>query len=392
MAVDLSPIDESLLAEIANIHGMPKGAFNIRKDGELVERHSSANIEIATKTDNPGIDIRIKAGTKGETVYIPVIVTQSGLKDVVYNTFYIEDDCDVTIIAGCGIHNESHQASEHDGIHTFYCGKNSRVKYVEKHYGEGTGTGERILNPVTNVIMDENSSCEMELTQLRGVSSTVRDTNAELGAGAKLVLTEKLLTHDDQVATSNMKVELKGDDSSVQVISRSVAQDNSKQIFNPLVIGEAHCRGHVQCDAILMGTAKVTAIPGIEAAHEDALLVHEAAIGKIAGDQITKLMTLGLTEEEAEQEILEDFLNTPVPSAPRPAQRLDTAKAPGIRPCPLCAARRVPKYAWQRSGTTPNAGGLLAALLRQPARRCSPSKCRADVSRETFVCSNECFT
>ena len=205
MAVDLSPIDESLLAEIANIHGMPKGAFNIRKDGELVERHSSANIEIATKTDNPGIDIRIKAGTKGETVYIPVIVTQSGLKDVVYNTFYIEDDCDVTIIAGCGIHNESHQASEHDGIHTFYCGKNSHVKYVEKHYGEGTGTGERILNPVTNVIMDENSSCEMELTQLRGVSSTVRDTNAELGAGAKLVLTEKLLTHDDQVATSNMR-------------------------------------------------------------------------------------------------------------------------------------------------------------------------------------------
>ena len=295
MAVDLSPIDESLLAEIANIHGMPKGAFNIRKDGQLVERHSSANIEIATKTDNPGIDIRIKAGTKGETVYIPVIVTQAGLKDVVYNTFYIEDDCDVTIIAGCGIHNESHQASEHDGIHTFYCGKNSHVKYVEKHYGEGAGTGERILNPVTNVIMDENSSCEMELTQLRGVSSTVRDTNAELGAGAKLVLTEKLLTHDDQVATSNMKVELKGDDSSVQVISR--------------VIGEAACRGHVQCEAIIMGKAKVTAIPGIEAASEDALLVHEAAIGKIAGDQIIKLMTLGLTEEEAEQEILEDFLN-----------------------------------------------------------------------------------
>ena len=341
MAVDLSPIDESLLAEIANIHGMPKGAFNIRKDGELVERHSSANIEIATKTDNPGIDIRIKAGTKGETVYIPVIVTQSGLKDVVYNTFYIEDDCDVTIIAGCGIHNESHQASEHDGIHTFYCGKNSRVKYVEKHYGEGTGTGERILNPVTNVIMDENSSCEMELTQLRGVSSTVRDTNAELGAGAKLVLTEKLLTHDDQVATSNMKVELKGDDSSVQVISRSVAQDNSKQVFNPLVIGEAACRGHVQCDAIIMGKAKVTAIPGIEAASEDALLVHEAAIGKIAGDQITKLMTLGLTEEEAEQEILETSnagsVGLTAGGTTRPAKR---PPASGLAPCaPLGAYR-----------------------------------------------------
>lgn len=309
MAVDLSPIDEGLLAEIANIHGMPKGAFNIRKDGQLVERHSSANIEIATKTDNPGIDIRIAAGTKGETVYIPVIVTQAGLKDVVYNSFYIGEDCDVTIIAGCGIHNESHQTSQHDGIHTFYCGKNSRMRYVEKHYGEGSGTGERILNPVTNVVMEENAFCEMELTQIRGVTSTVRDTNAELGQGAKLVLNEKLLTHDDQTATSNMKVELNGDGSSVQVISRSVAQDNSKQIFNPLVIGAADCRGHVQCDAIIMGKAKVTAIPGIEAASENAVLVHEAAIGKIAGDQIIKLMTLGLTEEEAEQEILEDFLS-----------------------------------------------------------------------------------
>ena len=309
MAVDLSPIDENLLAEIANIHGMPNSAFNIRKDGELVERHSSANIEIATKTDHPGIDIRIAPGTKGETVFIPVIVTQSGLKDVVYNTFYIGEDCDITIIAGCGIHNESHQASEHDGIHTFYCGKNSHVKYVEKHYGEGKGTGERILNPVTNVVMEEGSSCEMELIQLRGVSSTVRDTNAELAEGARLVLTEKLLTHDKQTATSNMKVELNGEDSSVQVISRSVAQDDSSQVFNPLVIGNAACRGHVQCDAIIMGNAKVTAIPGIEAASEDAMLVHEAAIGKIAGDQIIKLETLGLTEEEAEEEILADFLN-----------------------------------------------------------------------------------
>ena len=308
MAVDLSPIDENLLAEIANIHGLPKGAFNIRKDGQLVERHSSANIEIATKTDNPGIDIHIAPGTKGETVFIPVIVTQSGLKDVVYNTFYIEDDCDVTIIAGCGIHNESHQASEHDGIHTFYCGKNSHVKYVEKHYGEGAGTGERILNPVTNVYMDENSTCEMELIQLRGVSSTVRDTNAEVGAGAKLVLTEKLLTHDAQTATSNMKVELKGDDSSVQVISRSVAQDDSVQVFNPLVIGEAACRGHVQCDAIIMDQGVVAAIPEVTANCVDASLVHEAAIGKIAGEQLIKLMTLGLTEKEAEEQIVNGFL------------------------------------------------------------------------------------
>lgn len=309
MAVDLSPIDENLLAEITSLHGMPKGAFNIRKDGELVERHSSAFIDIETKTDNPGIDITIKSGTKGETVYIPVIVTKSGLKDVVYNTFYIGDDCDVKIIAGCGIHNNSHQDSEHDGIHSFHIGKNSRVSYVEKHYGEGEGTGERILNPTTNVYMDEGSFCEMEMVQLRGVTSTVRDTNAELAAGSKLVLVEKLLTHDKQMATSNMKVELKGEDSTVQVISRSVAQDDSVQIFNPLVIGEAACHGHVQCDAIIMGNAKVKAIPGIEAANEDAQLIHEAAIGKIAGDQIVKLMTLGLTEEEAEQEIIDDFLN-----------------------------------------------------------------------------------
>lgn len=309
MAVDLSPIDESLLATIANIHGMPKGAFNIRRDGQLVERHNSAYVEISTKTDSPGIDITVKPGTKGESVFIPVIVTQSGLKDVVYNTFHIGDDCDIEIIAGCGIHNDSHAASEHDGIHTFHIGKNSRIKYIEKHYGEGEGTGERILNPTTNVFMDENSYCEMDMIQLRGVSSTVRDTNAKLAAGAKLVITERLLTHDNQTADSNVVIELEGEDSSVQVISRSVAQDNSVQVFSPLVVGKAACRGHVQCDAILMGNARVKSVPAIEAASPDAILMHEAAIGKIASEQITKLMTLGLSEEEAEQEILDDFLS-----------------------------------------------------------------------------------
>ena len=309
MAVDLSPIDENLLAAIANIHGMPKGAFNIRRDGELVERHSSAYIEIETKTDNPGIDITVKPGTKGESVFIPVIVTQSGLKDVVYNTFHIGEDCDIEIIAGCGIHNDSHKASEHDGIHTFHIGKNSRVKYIEKHYGEGEGTGERVLNPVTEVFMDEGSFCDMDMIQLRGVTSTLRDTKAVLQKDAKLILTERLLTHDNQTATSNMTVELEGENSSVQVISRSVAQDNSVQVFNPLVIGKAASRGHVQCDAIIMGDAKVKSIPGIEADSPDAILMHEAAIGKIAGEQITKLMTLGLSEEEAEQEILDDFLS-----------------------------------------------------------------------------------
>lgn len=309
MAEELTRAELDLLSQIAGLHGMPEGAFNIRRDGELVERNSSANIEIATKTGEPGIDIRIAPGTKGETVFIPVIVTQAGLKDVVYNTFYIGEDCDVKIIAGCGIHNDGHAASEHDGIHSFYCGARSHVTYIEKHYGEGDGSGERILNPTTNVYMEQDSVCEMEMVQLRGVSSTVRDTNAELAQGAKLVLTEKLLTHGKQTAESNMRVDLNGEGSSVQVISRSVAQDDSIQIFNPLVIGNTACKGHVQCDAIIMGNAKVKAIPGIEAASEDAMLVHEAAIGKIAGDQIVKLMTLGLTEEEAEEEILEDFLN-----------------------------------------------------------------------------------
>ncbi|MCH4183897.1 MAG: SufD family Fe-S cluster assembly protein [Eggerthellaceae bacterium] len=309
MAVDLSPIDESLLATISGMHGMPKGAFNIRRNGKLVERHSSANIEISTKDDEPGIDIRIAPGTKGETVYIPVIVTQAGIKDVVYNTFYVGDDCDVTIIAGCGIHNEAHQTSQHDGIHTFYCGKNSHVVYKEAHYGEGGKGGVRILNPVTNVFMEEGAYCEMLLSQLRGVNSTMRETNAELKDHAKLMVTEKLLTHDNQTAVSNMHFELKGDNSSVQVVSRSVARDHSSQVFNPLVIGKAKCHGHVQCDAIIMGQGKVKSIPGIEADCEDAMLMHEAAIGKIAGDQLIKLETLGLTEDEAEKEILEDFLS-----------------------------------------------------------------------------------
>ncbi|WP_294440319.1 SufD family Fe-S cluster assembly protein [uncultured Slackia sp.] len=306
---ELNKIDEELLAQIADLHGMPRGAFNIRKDGQLVERSSSANIDIEAFTDKQGIKITVAPGTKGETVHIPVIMTKTGITDVVYNDFHIGEGADVTIVAGCGIHNSGDDATEHDGIHSFWLGKGSRVRYVEKHYGEGEGTGDRILNPTTNVYMGEDSFCEMEMTQLKGVSSTVRETNCELAEGAKLILTEKLLTHGKQTAVSNMDIRLKGEGSNVQVISRSVAQDDSYQVFNPLVVGEAACHGHVQCDAIIMGNAKVKAIPGIEAASEDAQLIHEAAIGKIAGDQIIKLMTLGMSEEEAEQEILNDFLS-----------------------------------------------------------------------------------
>ena len=301
-------IQERILEEVADLHGVPAGAYNIRANGQTAGRNTTANIDIATKTDKPGIDIRIKPGTRNESVHIPVVVSASGLKEMVYNDFFIGEDSDVVIVAGCGIHNCGDQDSEHDGIHRFFVGKNAKVKYVEKHYGEGDGNGKRILNPGTEVYMEENSYMEMEMVQIEGVDSTNRTNCAELAAGAKLIVRERLLTHGSQNAESTYIVNLNGEDSSADVVSRSVAKDTSKQTFNSKIVGNAKCSGHTECDAIIMGTAKVTAIPGIEAAHEDALLVHEAAIGKIAGDQITKLMTLGLTEEEAEAQIVNGFL------------------------------------------------------------------------------------
>jgi len=301
-------IDQRLLREIADLEKTPQGAYNIRKNGKLESRSNSANILIETKQDKPGIDIRIAPGTRHESVHIPVVVTQSGLKDLVYNDFFIGEDCDVDIVAGCGIHNSGCETSQHDGVHTFYIGKNSRLRYVEKHYGEGEGTGQRILNPHTILYLEEGARVELETVQIRGVDSTKRYTRVEMEAGAEAVVTERLLTHGSQYAESRMDVIMKGEGASTRVISRSVAQDDSVQVFYPQVEGNAPCFGHVQCDSIIMGSAKVSSIPAIVANHMDAQLVHEAAIGKIAGDQILKLMTLGLTEEEAEQRILDGFL------------------------------------------------------------------------------------
>ena len=301
-------IDQRLLREIADLEKTPQGAYNIRKNGKLESRSNSANILIETKEDKPGINIRIASGTKNESLHIPVVVTQSGLKDLVYNDFFIGEDCDVDIVAGCGIHNSGCETSQHDGVHTFYIGKNSRVRYVEKHYGEGEGTGARILNPETVLYLAEGARVELESVQIRGVDSTKRYTKVEMEAGAETVVTERLLTHGKQYAESRMDVIMKGEGAKTQVISRSVAQDESVQVFYPQVEGNAACFGHVQCDSIIMGQAKVSSIPAIVANHMDAQLVHEAAIGKIAGDQILKLMTLGLTEEEAEQRILDGFL------------------------------------------------------------------------------------
>ena len=305
----MNQVDIQLLREIADLERTPQGAYNIRKNGQLESRSNSANITIESKSDKPGIDIHIAPGTKHESVHIPVIVTQTGLKDLVYNDFYIGEDCDVDIVAGCGIHNSGCETAEHDGIHTFYVGKNARVRYVEKHYGEGDGTGQRILNPQTVVYLEEGAFIQLDTTQIKGVDSTKRETKIVVGPRAEAVVNEKLLTHGIQTAESDMEIILDGEDASGRVISRSVAQDSSQQVFYPRMTGNAKCFGHVQCDSIIMGEAKISSIPAISANHVDAQLVHEAAIGRIAGDQITKLMTLGLTEEEAEERILNGFLH-----------------------------------------------------------------------------------
>ncbi|MCD8197038.1 MAG: SufD family Fe-S cluster assembly protein [Lachnospiraceae bacterium] len=297
-----------MLQMVADLHNIPEGAYNIRDNGSLAGRNTTANIDIVSKKDKPGIDIIIKPGTKNESVHIPVIVSQSGLKDLVYNDFYIGEDADVTIVAGCGIHCGGTQDTEHDGIHEFHIGKNARVHYIEKHYGEGEGTGGRILNPTTIVHIEENGYMEMETTQIKGVDSTIRDTSADLKDGATLIIKEKIMTHEKQYAETNFEVDLNGVDSHADVVSRSVAKGSSSQVFNSKIRGNNACYGHTECDAILMEEGRVNAVPSLEANHLDASLIHEAAIGKIAGEQIIKLMTLGLMEAEAEEQIVNGFL------------------------------------------------------------------------------------
>ena len=304
----MDEIQKRLLREIADLHEVPEGAYNIRSNSQSIGRRSSANIEIVSKTDVSGMDIHIKPGTKRESVHIPVVLTQSGLKEVVYNDFHIGEDCDVVIVAGCGIDNCGNQDSQHDGIHRFWVGKNSKVKYVEKHYGSGEGKGKRILNPGTEVYMDEGSSMEMEMVQIKGVDDTERTTVAELAAGARLVVRERLMTHEDQRAISTYSVNLNGAGATADIVSRSVARDRSFQKFDAKIAGNAPCQGHTECDSIIMDQGKILAIPSLEANHVDAALVHEAAIGKIAGEQLIKLMTLGLTEAEAEEQIINGFL------------------------------------------------------------------------------------
>ena len=304
----MDAIQRTLLEQVADLHEMPEGAYNIRANGQKAARNTTANIDIVSKTDKDGIDIIIKPGTRNQSVHIPVVLSQSGLKETVYNDFFIGDDCDVTIVAGCGIHNCGVQSSEHSGVHTFYVGKNAKVRYVERHYGEGDGRGENIMNPTTVVEMAEGSYMEMETTQIKGVDSTVRTTRATLGPRSTLIIKEKVMTHGHQLAKSDFTVDLNGEDCHTNVISRSVAREDSKQVFLARINGNAKCHGHSECDAIIMDNGVVAAIPEVTANCVDAELIHEAAIGKIAGEQLIKLMTLGLTEKEAEEQIVNGFL------------------------------------------------------------------------------------
>ena len=304
----IDEIQKRILEEVADLHTVPEGAYNIRANSKMAARNTTANIDIVTKTDKPGIDIRIKKGTKKESVHIPVVLSEAGLKETVYNDFFVGEGADVVIIAGCGIHNCGEQASEHSGIHRFFVEKDAKVKYVEKHYGEGDGNGERLMHPTTEIFLGEGAVLEMDTVQIKGIDSTNRVTRAELKAGASLTIREKIMTHGKQSATTDFVVDMNGDDSHVNLVSRSVARDESKQLFVSKIVGNAKCTGHSECDAIIMDSAVVSARPELTAANIDAELIHEAAIGKIAGEQLVKLMTLGLTTQEAEEQIINGFL------------------------------------------------------------------------------------
>ncbi|MBQ4332641.1 MAG: SufD family Fe-S cluster assembly protein [Clostridia bacterium] len=304
----MDKIEKNLLEQIADLHEVPQGAYNIRANGQMAGRNTTENIDIVTKTDKPGIDIIIQPGTKNESVHIPVILSQTGHREMVYNDFFVGEGADVTIVAGCGIHNGGDEESRHDGIHAFHLAAGARLKYVEKHYGSGDGNGRRVMNPTTVIELGEDAYMEMESTQIKGVTSTIRETNATLAAGATLIVREKIMTHGQQLAETNFKLDLNGEGSSAQLSSRSVAKGQSRQVFRSVINGNARCSAHSECDAIIMDEASVSAIPEVTANHLDAALIHEAAIGKIAGEQLIKLMTLGLTEQEAEEQIVSGFL------------------------------------------------------------------------------------
>ena len=304
----MNRIDKSLLEKISALHNISLGAVNIRKNGEVVKRENSAEIEIVPKKNKSGIDVFIKPNVKNKAVHIPVIITEGGIDDLVFNDFFVGENAFVTIVAGCGIHNTSSDTSRHNGIHSFHLEKGAHVRYIESHIGEGNGKGGKILNPTTKIFQKENSTLEIETLQLGGVTSSARKTVATLGKGAFLRIQGNILTENDNTATTDFKVTLNGENSKVEVVSRSVAKGKSVQKFQSNLVGKASCFGRVECDGILLDEARIVSVPMIDAVSKDASLTHEASIGKIAGDELVKLMTLGLNEKEAEDVIIKGFL------------------------------------------------------------------------------------
>ena len=304
----MNKITEMLLGIVSDWKGGFTGAFNIREDGACAGRQSSQNIKIDNKKDAPGLVIHVLPGTKGETVYIPACVTHGDVDDLVYNDFYIGEGADVVVTAGCGVHTDSEEEARHNGIHRFFLDRGARVVYREKHVGTGSGTGAKRIDPVTDITLAEDATLEMDTIQLGGVDSTVRTTRAKLAARARLLIRERLLTDGDEQAKTEFEVDIDGEDAGVDLISRSVAKGRSHQEYHSVIRGNNGCTGHSECDAILVGSGTVNAAPELWAGHTDAALIHEAAIGKIAGEQILKLRTLGLTEQEAEERIIAGFL------------------------------------------------------------------------------------
>ena len=299
---------EELLKIVSDYEGKFKGAYNIRENGECAGRQSTEHISIESKTDNPGLVIRISPEAKQEVVYIPACVTHGDVDDLVYNDFYVGAGADVTIVAGCGVHTDDEQNARHNGIHRFFLEKGAHVLYKEKHIGTGKGTGLKKIDPVTDATLGEDSILEMDTLQLGGVDRTLRKTRATLGARAKLTIHESILTDGKDSAQTDFEVSMDGEDSAVDLISRSVAKGTSRQEYHSRIKGNVRCSGHSECDAILVDHGTVNASPELFAGSNDAALIHEAAIGKIAGEQLIKLRTLGLTEEEAEERIIQGFL------------------------------------------------------------------------------------
>jgi len=303
-------MNKKLLSKITDYEIDKDTAHNIRENGVSISRYETSNIKIKNKGDKQGIDIFIEKNTIDEFVHIPVLINITDYEETVYNDFYVGDNSDITIVAGCGIHNDCETKSVHNGIHTFHIGKNATVKYIEKHYADGNMENNKFINTDTVINQEINSSFTIETAQISGIDFSKRNTIADLNKNCSLVIKETLMSDDKEKIETNFEIKLNGIDSKADIASKSVVRGNSSQKFISIVEGNTKCFAHVSCDAIIMEKGVVRSTPQIIANSSEAEISHEAVIGKIAGDQIKKLMTLGASEKEAENKILEGFLKS----------------------------------------------------------------------------------